>query len=92
VDKAAFAALAGREGYSEVVDREFPAAYHDGEHHHAYDARLLITEGEFTVTMHGRAMTYRPGDVCEVPAGTPHSESVGDAPTRFVVARRHRAS
>ena len=91
MDKAAFTALASREGYTEIVDREFPAAYQDGEHHHAYDARLLITDGAFTVTVRGQAKTYRRGEVFEVPAGTPHAESVGGAPVRFVVARRHRA-
>ncbi|MGW8271664.1 MAG: cupin domain-containing protein [Burkholderiales bacterium] len=90
MDTQAFTAAARAEGYDEIVEREMPAGFRDAEHQHAFDARILVTEGEFTITMGGAARTYRPGESFEVPAGTPHAEAVGEAALRFTVARRHQ--
>jgi len=89
MDTQAFTAAARAEGYDEIVEREMPAGFRDAEHQHAFDARILVTEGEFTITMRGAARTYRPGESFEVPAGTPHAEAVGEAALRYTVARRH---
>jgi len=90
MDTHAFAAAARAEGYDEIVEREMPAGFRDPEHHHAFDARILVTEGEFTITMGGATRTYRAGESFEVPAGTPHAEAVGAATLHFTVARRHK--
>ncbi|KPK03420.1 MAG: hypothetical protein AMJ64_15685 [Betaproteobacteria bacterium SG8_39] len=89
MDTQAFAAAARAEGYDEIVEREMPAGFSDPEHQHAFDARILVTAGEFSITMGGATRTYRAGESFEVPAGTPHAEAVGDAALRFTVARRH---
>lgn len=90
MDMQAFAAAARAEGYDEIVEREMPAGFRDAEHQHAFDARILVTAGEFTVTMNGATRSYRPGESFEVPAGTPHAEAVGDEALRYTVARRHK--
>jgi quercetin dioxygenase-like cupin family protein len=90
MDTQAFAAAARAEGYDEVVEREMPAGFRDAEDQHAFDARILVTAGEFTITMHGTTRSYRAGESFEVPAGTPHAEAVGDAALRYTVARRHK--
>ena len=84
-----FLTVARAAGYDEIVERDMPAGFRDAEHQHAFDARILVTEGEFTITMRGATRTYRPGESFEVPAGTPHAEAVGDAALRYTVARRH---
>jgi quercetin dioxygenase-like cupin family protein len=89
MDRQAFTAAARAEGYGEIVDREMPAGFRDPEHQHAFDARILVTAGEFTITMNGAARSYQPGESFEVPAGTPHAEAVGDEALRYTVARRH---
>jgi quercetin dioxygenase-like cupin family protein len=89
MDTHAFAAAARAEGYDEIVEREMPAGFRDPEHHHAFDARILVTAGEFSITMGGATRSYRAGESFEVPAGTPHAEAVGDQALRFTVARRH---
>jgi len=89
MDTQAFAAAARAEGYDEIVEREMPAGFRDAEHRHAFDARILVTAGEFTITMNGATRSYRPGESFEVPAGTPHAEAVGDEVLRYTVARRH---
>jgi len=90
MDMQAFAAAARAEGYDEIVEREMPAGFRDAEHQHAFDARILVTAGEFTVTMNGATRSYRPGESFVVPAGTPHAEAVGDEALRYTVARRHK--
>ncbi|HSH06065.1 MAG TPA: cupin domain-containing protein [Burkholderiales bacterium] len=90
MDTQAFTAAARAEGYDEIVEREMPAGFRDAEHQHAFDARILVTEGEFTITMRGATRTYHPGESFEVPAGTPHAEAVGETALHFTVARRHR--
>lgn len=85
----AFIAAARADGYDEIVEREMPAGFSDPEHHHAFDARILVTAGEFTITMGGTTHAYRAGESFEVPGGTPHAEAVGAAALRFTVARRH---
>jgi len=87
-----FTAAARAEGYDEIVEREMSANFRDPEHRHEYDARILVTTGEFTITMGGATRSYRAGESFDVPAGTPHAESVGDEALRFTVARRHRRS
>jgi quercetin dioxygenase-like cupin family protein len=89
MDTHAFAAAARAEGYDEIVEREMPAGFRDPEHHHAFDARILVTAGEFSITIGGATRSYRAGESFEVPAGTPHAEAVGDQALRFTVARRH---
>jgi quercetin dioxygenase-like cupin family protein len=90
MDKQAFTAQARSEGYDEIVEREMPADFRDAEHQHAFDARILVTEGEFTITRGGAARTYRAGESFDLPAGTPHAEAAGPQALRYTVARRHR--
>ena len=90
MDTRAFTDAARAEGYDEIVEREMPAGFRDAEHQHAFDARILVTEGEFTIAMRGATRTYRAGESFEVPAGTPHAEAGGDTALRYTVARRHR--
>ncbi len=55
---------------------------------HDFDARLLILEGEITITREDGATTYREGDIYSLPAGTPHFETVGADGVKYVVGRR----
>jgi quercetin dioxygenase-like cupin family protein len=89
VDTETFIAAARAEGYDEIAEREMPAGFRDAEHQHAFDARILVTAGEFTISMNGATRSYRAGENFEVPAGTPHAEAVGDEALRYTVARRH---
>jgi mannose-6-phosphate isomerase-like protein (cupin superfamily) len=89
MDSQTFTAAARAAGYDEIVEREMPAGFRDAEHTHAFDARILVTEGEFTITLGGATRTYGAGESFEVPAGTPHAEAVGAALLRYTVARRH---
>jgi quercetin dioxygenase-like cupin family protein len=58
-------------------------------HHHDYDVRLYILEGEFRLTEVDRSVVHRfgPGDEVFVARGTIHAEDHG--PLRMIVGRRH---
>ena len=89
IDEAGFRAGLVRDGF-EVLDRDLPPGPPGETHAHPYDARLLILGGAFTVTRDGVAVTHRPGDICEVPAGCVHAEAVGPEGARFIAGRRHK--
>lgn len=90
MDRAGFEAGLRSDGY-EPTTREFAAGEFHAEHSHGFDARLLITAGEMTLTIGDEARLYRAGDVCEVPAGTPHSETIGAAGVSLLIGRRSKA-
>ena len=89
MDRESFVTAARAEGFDEIVEREQPAGFRDPLHSHEFDARILVTAGEFTITRDGKARSYRPGEHFDLPAGTPHAEAVGAEPLRYTVARRY---
>ena len=44
---------------------------------HEFDALLLVIDGEMTIACDGKPQTFRAGEICSVPAGTPHTEQFG---------------
>ena len=90
--KAQFLADAKRDGYLEILEREMQAGSNAAEHRHEFDAHILVTAGEFTITIEGNARTYRAGEAFAVPLGTPHAEAAGAEPVRYTVARRYAKS
>lgn len=84
-----FTAMVRDAGFTETVHRTLPPGGDGQPHTHEFDARLLILEGAFTVTVGGIATTHRPGDVFSVPAGTVHAEMVGPEGVTYIAARRY---
>jgi mannose-6-phosphate isomerase-like protein (cupin superfamily) len=89
IDEAGFRAALARDGF-EPFERSLPPGPRSEEHTHPFDARLLILEGAFTVALGGKPVTFRPGDVCEVAAGAPHTEEPGPEGVRYIAGRRHK--
>jgi quercetin dioxygenase-like cupin family protein len=77
MDRAEFAQKLQAEGYTELFDRKMDASGTGPEHSHEFDALLFVLEGEMTITCNGKPQTVRAGDLCSVPAGTPHTEQFG---------------
>ena len=90
--EAQFLADAKRDGYAEILEREMQAGSNATEHEHAFDAHILVTAGEFTITIGGNANTYRAGEAFTVPAGTAHADAAGAEQLRYTVARRYAQS
>ncbi len=58
----------------------FDAGQALNEHTTPYDAHVLVLEGESTLTIGGRVVTARAGDIVRLPANVPHAV---DGPGRF---------
>ena len=77
------------QGYLEIVDRRMPANDTNPEHSHEFDARLLVVEGEMTITSEGEVRTYRAGDTFSMTAGCRHTERSGVEGVRYLAGRRY---
>jgi quercetin dioxygenase-like cupin family protein len=78
------------QGYLEIVDRRMAANDTNPEHSHEFDARLLVVEGEITITREGEERTYRAGDTFSMTAGCLHTERSGAEGVRYLAGRRYR--
>jgi quercetin dioxygenase-like cupin family protein len=75
-----------RDGYESVLVK-YPAGTTFDDHAHEFDARLLVTDGEFSITIDGVALRFGVGDVFVLPANTIHREVVGPNGVRYVSGR-----
>ena len=73
MNRAEFEASLRQEGY-EVREGEIEPHRHLEAHAHEFDARILVLDGSITLVFGTDRVTYRPGDSCNVPAGTMHKE------------------
>jgi quercetin dioxygenase-like cupin family protein len=90
MNKAEFEADLRREGY-ELREGEIKPNVHRGSHAHEFDARLLVLEGSITLVVGADRCTYRPGDTCNVAAGTMHEEHTEGDGVRYLAGRRPAA-
>ena len=61
---------------------------HYSDHNHATETAHIILDGEMTLTMDGRSVTYRAGERADVPAGAVHSAQMGPTGCRYLVGER----
>jgi mannose-6-phosphate isomerase-like protein (cupin superfamily) len=90
MDRGEFEADLVREGY-ELREGEIKPNVHRGSHAHEFDARLFVLEGSITLVFGVDRCTYRPGDSCNVPAGTMHEEHTEADGVRYLAGRRPAA-
>jgi quercetin dioxygenase-like cupin family protein len=90
MNRAEFEKKCTAEGY-EIVDRSMAADHFNGEHAHEFDACVLLVDGEMTITRHGQPQVMRAGDLCEMAAGTMHTEQCGPAGAHYLAGRRFKA-
>ena len=91
MDTREFEAQLRRDGYLEIKTKSIDPGLQTSNHKHEFDTRLLVLEGETTITCAGLERTYRTGDVLEIDSGVEHSERYGDTRFGFIVGLRHKA-
>ena len=89
MDRTAFETALKADGY-EPVERRMDANHFNPEHVHEFDARVMVLDGEMIITRPTGAQTFRPGDVCEMAAGTLHSEQCGPSGAHYLAGRRFK--
>ena len=90
MDRVEFEAALREEGYLEVADRRMEPNKTNPEHSHEFDARLLVLEGEITITCNGDERTYRAGDTFAMSAGCLDTEQCGPQGVRYLAGRRYQ--
>ncbi|MFO1081994.1 MAG: cupin domain-containing protein [Reyranellaceae bacterium] len=78
-----------REGF-EVIHGGQKAGFSEDLHAHDFDARIMVLGGEITLVCDNKAVTYRAGDCCEIPAGLQHTAQVGPEGVAYVVGKACR--
>jgi quercetin dioxygenase-like cupin family protein len=84
----AFEAEARRQGFDEVLVREWKPAQVMDTHTHPFAIDALVVRGEFTLRCGGEERHLKAGDGFELPRDVPHSEHYGPEGATFWVARR----
>ena len=74
--------------YGDVTVRNFSPNHCEPIHTHEFGASVLVLNGKITITMEGRTVTCRAGDVFALDANVPHAEQVGDEGVRFLACRK----
>ncbi len=64
-------------GYSDAQIKEYGPNLDKEMHTHDLSAMALVMSGEFTLALESKSTTYGPGEWCELPAGTVHTERTG---------------
>ena len=90
MNRAEFESELRAQGYLDVVDRRMQANETNPEHAHEFDARLLVLEGEMTITSEGEKRTYRAGNTFAMTAGCRHTEHSGAEGVRYLAGRRYQ--
>ena len=90
MDVNAFEARLKAEGYPEIRTNGYEPNCHNPEHSHPFDVLALVLAGDITLTIGGKARTYRAGEEFSMQAGCPHVEDIGPAGVRYLVGRRPR--
>jgi quercetin dioxygenase-like cupin family protein len=88
MDPSSFEARLKAEGYPEIRTNQMEPNCHNIEHTHPFDVLALVLEGDITLTVAGKARTYRAGDEFSMKAGCGHVEDVGPQGVKYLVGRR----
>ena len=76
-------------GYSEIESKSLDPRPANTGHAHDYDIRGLVLSGIFIVNDGGKPVTYRAGEIFDVPAGKSHTEEIGAEGAKIVVGRKY---
>ena len=73
------------EGFTDVYVWQDGANVTYPDHQHPDVSAHIILEGEMTLTVHGQARTYRPGERFDIPAKTAHAARMGPEGCKYLV-------
>jgi len=78
----------GEKGYGEVQFKEYPPNTDGAMHAHDFSVLLLVVGGEFMLAKENGVTTYRPGEICDLAAGTKHVERSGSSGARILLGKK----
>jgi quercetin dioxygenase-like cupin family protein len=88
IDEEEFKEQLRRQGFSRVyVWQDAAGAFYPDHTHEGLTAHIIL-DGEMTLSMRGKAKTYRTGDRCDVPAGAVHAARMGPEGCRYMIGEK----
>jgi quercetin dioxygenase-like cupin family protein len=89
MNQATFEAELKSAGYVEIESKAIDPRPVNHGHTHDYDIRGLVLSGIFIVDQGEKPVTYRAGDIFNVPKGRSHTEEIGVEGAKIVVGRKY---
>ena len=89
MQQAEFEAELKSKGFVEIESKSLDPRPVNHGHTHDYAIRGLVLSGVFIVNQGEKPMTYRAGDIFDVPAGRSHTEEIGVEGAKIVVGRKY---
>jgi mannose-6-phosphate isomerase-like protein (cupin superfamily) len=87
--REAFESDLRRDGF-EVVHGGQQPCFAEELHAHDFDVRIMVLSGETTVIRDHKAVTFKAGDHCEIPAGCQHTTQAGPEGVAFIAGKMCR--
>jgi len=72
-----FSASARRQGFDEIVEREWKPDTEVGTHTHSFAVKALVVQGEMWLSVGERTQHLLPGDTFQLDREVPHAERYG---------------
>lgn len=76
-------------GFVEIESKALDPRPVNHGHTHDYSIRGLVLSGVFIVNQGEKPVTYRAGEIFNVPAGRSHTEEIGAVGAKIVVGRKY---
>ena len=89
MQQAEFEAALKSAGFVEIESKSLDPKPVNHGHTHDYDIRGLVLSGVFIVNQDEAPVTYRAGEIFDVPAGKRHTEEIGAEGAKIVVGRKY---
>lgn len=74
--------------YGDIQFKEYPPNTDGPMHTHNFSVLLLVVSGEFLLAQESGVTTYRPGEICELSAGSKHVERSGFSGARILLGKK----
>lgn len=74
--------------YGEVQFKDYPPNADGPMHTHEFSVLLLVVDGEFMLAQDDGVTTYRPGEICDLAAGSKHVERSGSSGARILLGKK----
>jgi quercetin dioxygenase-like cupin family protein len=91
MQRSEFEAAIRAEGFQEIFEKTGEPNAKATPHTHPFDVRILVLEGQMTVTTGTEPHVCGPGDTFRMESNCEHFESHGPAGSRYVLGRRMAA-
>jgi quercetin dioxygenase-like cupin family protein len=89
MDQPTFEAQLKADGYTDIETKTVAPMLERESHDHDYTIRGLVLSGTFIVVGDDRNVTYRPGDIFDVPKGRVHHEKTGADGSRILIGLKY---